>query len=145
VREYRHRHFGETSWLWIIALVILACALPLKAATVPASHVVAPDGLFDPSSLVSASEYPSFGADLHEADLHEDEYDGRLVSAFPSATGTLDLLADVGDDPSESGTEGVRRVILLAILFGGVLRYLTSQAFYDWAADVFSPLDGYQK
>jgi hypothetical protein len=138
VRKYRHRHFGETSWLWAVALVILACALPLQAATLPASHAVAPDRLFEPSSLVPAGEYPSFGADLQE--------DERLVSAaFPSATGTLDLLADVGDDPSESGTEGVRRVILLAILFGGVLRYLTSQAFYDWAADVFSPLDGYQK
>jgi hypothetical protein len=48
---------------------------------------------------------------------------------------------DDRDNRSENEEGGVRRFILLAILFGAALRYLTSPAFYRWAADVFNPLD----
>jgi hypothetical protein len=127
-----------------LAMGILACSLPLNADTLAVSHAVAPDWLFDPSLVaasVSASEFPSIGADLLlQAGESRDLF---ALAAFPSEAETLKLLADRQDDRSESGTEGVRRFILLTILFGAVLRFLTSPAFYAWAADVFDPLDGY--
>ena len=150
MRECRRRRVGETSWLLAFALVILACALPVNADTLPASHAVAPDRLFDPplfdppllvSALVSASELPSFSTDLLSP--AEESKDWFAFATVSSETDTLDLLADQHDNRSESGAEGVRRFILLAILFGGALRYLTSPAFYAWAVDVFGPLGGY--
>ena len=150
MRECRRRRVGETSWLLAFGLVILACALPVNADTLPASHAVAPDRLFDPplfdppllvSALVSASQLPSFSTDLLSP--AEESRGGFAFATVSSETDTLDLLADQHDNRSESGAEGVRRLILLAILFGGALRYLTSPAFYAWAVDVFGPLGGY--
>ena len=145
MRECRRRRVGETSWLLAFAWLILACALPVNADTLPASHAVAPDRLFDPplsvSALVSASELPSFGTDL--VLRAEESKDGFAFATVSSETDPLDLLADQHDNRSESGADGVRRLILLAILFGGALRYLTSPAFYAWAVDVFGPLGGY--
>ncbi|MCX6627645.1 MAG: hypothetical protein NTW28_08460, partial [Candidatus Solibacter sp.] len=69
--------------------------------------------------------------------------DGLAFAVVPAETDTFDLMAGRRDDRPESGTAGVRRFVLLTILFGAALRYLTSPAFYEWAADVFDPLDGY--
>jgi hypothetical protein len=127
-----------------LAVGILAYGLPLCADTLAVSHGVTQDRLFDPSLVaasVSASEFPSIGADLLLR--AEEPRDLFAFVAFASEADTLHGLADQRDDRSESGTEGVRRFILLTILFGAVLRFLTSSAFYAWAADVFDPLDGY--
>ena len=129
-----------------VALVvgILAYGLPLSADALAVDHSLAPDRLFDPSLVaasVSASEFPSIGADLLLR--AEEPRDLFAFVAFASEADTLHVLADRQDDPSESGTEGVRRFILLTILFGAILRFLTSSAFYAWAADMFDPLDGY--
>ena len=145
MRECGRRRVGETGWLLAFALVILACALPVNADTLPASHAAAPDRLFDPplsvSALVSASELLSFSTDL--VLRAEESKDGFAFGTVSSETDPLDLSADQQDNRSESGTEGVRRFILLAILFGGAVRFLTSPAFYDWASDVFDPRGGY--
>jgi hypothetical protein len=141
MRECLRRRAGETGRLVAFALVILACAVPLNAVTLAASHAVVPDRLFNTSLSTSASEFPSFGT---ESVLRAEENgDGLLFARVPSATDTFDLLTNGQDNRSESGGEGVRRFILLAILFGGALRFLTSPVFYDWAADVFDPFDGY--
>jgi hypothetical protein len=131
----------ETGKLLAFALVILACAIPMSADTLVASQAAVPDRLFSTSLAAAASDFPSFGTELV---LHPDEYgDGLAFAGVPSATDTFDLLTNGQDNRSESGGEGVRRFILLVILFGGALRFLTSPLFYDWAADVFDPLDGY--
>ena len=127
-----------------LAIGILACSLPLTADTLALSHAATQDRLFDPSLVaasVSASEFPSIGADLLLR--AEEPRDLFAFVAFASETDTLHVLADRQEDRSENGTEGVRRFILLTILFGAALRFLTSSAFYAWAADVFDPLDGY--
>ena len=127
-----------------LAVGILAYGLPLSADTLAVGHALVPDPLFDPSLVaasVSASEFPSIGADLLLR--AEEPRDLFAFIAFASEADTLRGLADRQDDRSESGAEGVRRFILLTILFGAILRFLTSSAFYAWAADVFDPLDGY--
>ena len=127
-----------------LAVAILAFGKLLNADVLSINHAAVPDRLFDPSLVsasVSASEFPSIGADLLLR--AEDPRDLLAFAAFPSDGGTLNLLAERQDDASESGTKGVRRFIVLTILFGAVLRFLTSAAFYAWAADVFDPLDGY--
>ena len=127
-----------------LAVAILACSLPLSADTLAVGHALAQDRLFDPSLVaasVSASEFPSIGADLLLR--VEEPRDLFAFIAIASEADTLHGLADQQDDRSESGAEGVRRFILLTILFGAILRFLTSSAFYAWAADVFDPLDGY--
>jgi hypothetical protein len=144
VRVWFFRQVKGGSWLTALAVAILACGLPLSADTLTVNHAVAPDRLFDPSLLsasVSSSEFPSIGADLLLRAEEPRELFG--LAAFPSEADTLNLLVEQKDDRSESGAEGVRRFILLTILFGAVLRFLTSPAFYAWAADVFDPLDGY--
>jgi hypothetical protein len=113
----------------------------MSADTLAVSQTAIPDRLFSPSLVASASDFPFFGTDLV---LHvQEKGDGLTFAAVPYATETLDLLANGQDNRSESGGQGVRRFILLVILFGGALRFLTSPVFYDWAADVFDPLDGY--
>ena len=127
-----------------LAVAILACSLPLSADTLALGHALAQDRLFDPSLVaasVSASEFPSIGADLLLR--AEEPRDLFAFIAIASEADNLHVLADRQDDQSGSGAEGVRRFILLTILFGAVLRFLTSPAFYAWAADVFDPLDGY--
>jgi len=127
-----------------LAVAILAYSLPLSADTLAVGHALVPDPLFDPSLVaasVSASEFPSIGADLLLR--AEEPRDLFAFVAFASEADTLHGLADQQDDRSESGAEGVRRFILLTILFGAILRFLTSPAFYAWAAEVFDPLDGY--
>ena len=141
MRECLRRRAGEAGKLLVLALVILACGVPMSADTLAASDVVVTDRLFNTSLAVSASDFPSFNTELV---LHAEESGDSLAFAgVPSATNTFDLLANGQDDPPESGGEGVRRFILLAILFGGALRFLTSPVFYEWAADVFDPFDGY--
>jgi hypothetical protein len=113
----------------------------MSADTLVASQAAVPDRLFNTSLAASASEFPSFST---EYVLHpEKSGDGLAFAAIPYGADTLDLFANGQDNRSESGGEGVRRFILLVILFGGALRFLTSPVFYDWAADVFDPLDGY--
>jgi len=127
-----------------LAVGILAYSLPLSADALAVGHALAQDRLFDPSLVaasVSASEFPSIGADLLLR--AEEPRDLFAFIAFASEADSLHVLADQQDDRSESGAEGVRRFILLTILFGAILRFLTSPAFYAWAADVFDPLDGY--
>lgn len=140
VRKRLRSRVGKTSWVLACALTILGCALPVNADTLQASHAVAPDRLVDPSLFVSGGEFLSFSTDLVP---HAEAYE--ILSAFvavPSDSPTLDLLPD-RRDPAENGEAGVRRFLFFAILFGAALRYLTSPAFYDWAADVFNPLDEY--
>jgi hypothetical protein len=127
-----------------LVVATLACGTVLSADTLVFQHAVGPDRLFDPSLVsasVSASEFPTIGADLL---LRADEPRDLLAfAAFPTDASSLNLLAAPPDDPAENGAKGVRRFIVLSILFGAVLRFLTSAAFYAWAADVFDPLDGY--
>jgi hypothetical protein len=113
----------------------------MSADTLAASQAVLPDQLFNTSLAASASDFPPFGTELV---LHSEENgDSLAFAAVPYAADTLGILTNGQDNRSESGGEGVRRFILLAILFGGILRFLTSPVFYDWAADVFDPFDGY--
>lgn len=141
MRECLRRRARETGKLLAFTLVILACAAPMSADTLGASQAAVSDRLFDTSLAAAASDFPFFGTELV---LHPDENgDGLTFAAVPYAADTFDLLTNGRNDRSESGAEGVRRFILLAILFGGALRFLTSPVFYDWAADVFDPLDGY--
>jgi hypothetical protein len=141
MRECLRTRAGETGKLLAFAFVILACAVPMSADTLAASQAVVPDRLFNTSLAAAASDFPSSGTELV---LHAEENgDGLAFAAVPYTADTLDLLGNGQDNRSESGGEGVRRFILLAILFGGALRFLTSPVFYDWAADVFDPLDGY--
>jgi hypothetical protein len=141
VRDYLRRRAGKTNWLLAFALAIYACALPASADTLPASHAVAPDRLFSPPLLESASEFPSFRTDL--VPQAGADQGGLAFGVVPSETDSLDSSADRHDNRSENGAAGVRRFLLLTILFGAALRYLTSPTFYEWAADVFDPLDGY--
>ncbi len=112
----------------------------MSADTLAVGQAAVSDGLFSPSLAASASDFPFFGTDLV---AHAESGDGLAFAAGPYTTEALDLLANGQDNRSESGGEGVRRFILLAIFFGGALRFLTSPVFYDWAADIFDPLDGY--
>jgi hypothetical protein len=138
VREHT-RSCAKTITLLALSVVILACVQPMNADTLPASPAVAP--VLDPSLLISASEFPSFSSDLA---LPTEAYSAGFAFALvPSEAGSFDLLAGRRDTRTESGAEGVRRFLLLAIVFGAALRFLTSPAFYKWAADVFGPLDGY--
>jgi hypothetical protein len=90
---------------------------------------------------VSSGDLPSTGAELV---LHEDERsEGLGFFALGDETDPLDLFMDRPDVPSENGGHGLRRFILLVLLFGAILRYLTSTTFCKWAADVFDPLGGY--
>src|ERR1035437_282825 len=141
VRDYLRRRAGKTNWLLAFALAIFACALPVSADTLPASHAVAPDRLFNPPLLVSAGEVPTFSTDL--VPQAGADQGGLAFGVVPSETDTLDSSADRHDNRSENGAAGVRRFLLLTILFGAALRYLTSPTFYKWADDVFDPLDGY--
>src|SRR4029079_9086246 len=98
---------------------LLACSLPLSADTLAAGHALVPDRLFDPSLVaasVSASEFPSIGADLLLR--AEEPRDLFAFIAIASEADNLHVLADRRDDQSGSGAEGVRRFILLTILFG---------------------------
>ena len=141
MRECLRRRAGEASRVLALALVILACTVPMSADTLAVSQAVVPDRLFNTSLATSASDFPFLSTELV---LHAEENgDGLAFAAVPYAADTFDLLTNGQDDRSESGGEGVRRFILLAILFGGILRFMTSPVFYDWAADVFDPLDGY--
>ena len=140
MRECPRRRAWEIGKLLAFAFVILACALPVSADTLAASLAVVPDRLFDTSLSASTSEFPTSGTEL--LPRAEDNGDGLLFAGVPS-TETFDLLTNAQSERSESGGEGVRRFILLAILFGGALRFLTSSMFYDWAADIFDPFDGY--
>ena len=141
MRECLRRRAGEAGRLLAFALVILACAVPMSADTLAASQAVVPDQLFNTSLAASAGDFPFFGTEL--VSHAEENGDGLAFAAIPNSADTFDLLTNGQDNRSESGGEGVRRFILLAILFGGILRFLTSPVFYDWAADVFDPLDGY--
>lgn len=140
MRECLRRRVFELIRLLAFALVILACAVPMSADTLAASLATVPDRLFDTSLSTSTGEFSTSGAELLLRT--EDNGDGLLFAGVPSPD-TFDLLKNGQSDQSESGGEGVRRFILLAILFGGALRFLTSSLFYDWAADVFDPFDGY--
>jgi hypothetical protein len=121
------------------ALAILVFALPANSHTLRASTVVAADQLFDVPLSVSNGELPVLGTILA---TQPEEYADRSASgSFPFIIGSLSLSLDDRDNRSENEEGGVRRFILLAILFGAALRYLTSPAFYRWAADVFNPLD----
>jgi hypothetical protein len=140
MRECLRRRAGEIGKLLAFALAIMACAVPMSADAA-ASRAVVPDRLFNTSLAASASDFPSFGTEL--VLTAEKSGDGLAFAAVPYGADTLNLLTNGQDNRSESGGEGVRRFILLAILFGGALRFLTSPVFYDWAADVFDPLDGY--
>ncbi len=97
------------------------------------------DRLFDPAVVLSGGEAAPSNPDLalRPGDLR----DSFALATLHSEADSLDLLANPDDSSSNSGTRGVRRFILLTILFGAALRYLTSAAFYNWAAEVFDPLE----
>lgn len=136
---------STTSWLLAVALASLACALPVNAATLPAGYAFAPDRLLDrpllETSLVSAIEFQSFGTELTL--LAAAPEDGLSFPAVPLKASTLNSLADRQDTRSENGAEGLRSFLLVTILVGAAVRFLTSRTFYGWAADVFGPNGGY--
>jgi hypothetical protein len=116
----------------------MAYTLPANADSLRSKHAVTSDRLFDPAVMLSDGELVPSSPDLV---LHTEELKDSSLSALHTEADTLDLLANPDDSPSGSGARGIRRFILLTILFGAVLRYLTSRAFYDWAAEVFDPLE----
>lgn len=122
-----------------LALAFLVCALPANADTLHSRHAATSDRLFEPAVPLSGGEPAVSNPDL--VIRTEDLKDGFSLATLHSEADTLDLLANPDDSPSGGGTKGVRRFILLTILFGGVLRFLTSAAFYNWAAEVFDPLE----
>ena len=139
------RHVGRAGWLIACAAAGLVCALPVNAGTIPTGHYIALERLVDPSPtagvLIPAGGYSSGGTDtaLGAAELPGD----TLFAVLPDESYALDLLSGGQDAPGGSGRRGVRRFILLALLLGAVLRYLTSPGFCKWAADVLDPLGGY--
>lgn len=139
MRQCLRRHAGEAGFFLALAVVFLVCALPANADTLRTRHAAAPDRLFDPSLFLSGGELAPSSPDL--ALRTEDLKDGFSLATLHTEADTLDLLANPDDSPADSGAKGVRRFIVLTILFGAVLRYLTSTAFYDWAAEVFDPLE----
>jgi hypothetical protein len=139
VRHCLRRHAGEAGWLLALASAFLVCALPVNADTLRSRHAVTQDRLFDPAVTLSSGEPASSSPDLGLRT--EDPKDGFSLATLHSEADTLDLLANPDDSPSDTGAKGVRRFILLTILFGAALRYLTSAAFYNWAAEVFDPLE----
>ncbi len=139
VRHCLRRHARESSWLLAFAVALLVCAFPANADTLHARHAVTPDRLFVPAGMLSGGEPAPSSPDLGLRT--EDLKDGFSLASLRSEADTLDLLANPDDSPSDSGAKGVRRFIVLTILFGAALRYLTSSAFYDWAAEVFDPLE----
>jgi hypothetical protein len=135
--------FGRGVWtasrFLAFALVILSCTLPVSANTYPPNHSVKPDGLFQAPLLLSAVALPS--TDTGSALPSEVDEDGLAFGALRSEVTGTDYSQQWPwfDDRSETGAYGVRRFTLLAILFGAVVRFLTSATFYRWAADVFGP------
>ena len=142
MRECFGRRVGKASRLLAFAMVILACTLPVDADTLPPSHAVAPDGLFLSSLLVSVADVPSTSTVLVFGP--EANGDALVFDTPPSEVNGTDFMAQWLwlDDRSETGAYGVRRFMLLAILSGAVLRFLTSATFHRWAVDVFGP-DGW--
>jgi hypothetical protein len=142
MRECFGRRVGKASRLLAFAMVILACTLPVDADTLPASHAVAPDGLFQALLLVSVADVPSTSTVLVFGP--EANGDALVFDTPPSEVNATDFTAQWLwlDDRSETGAYGVRRFMLLAILLGAVLRFLTSATFLRWAVDVFGP-DGW--
>jgi hypothetical protein len=128
VREYFQ--LGYYVRLLAIALVILVWALPANADTLRTRPVAAPDRLFD-ASLLPQGELPTLSTGL--VAQPQDNRAGLVES--------LNISWVTRDDRSGTDEGGVRRFIVLAILLGAAIRYLTSPAFYRWAADVFNPLD----
>ena len=137
VRNCLHRRAGKSGWFLAFASVFVACALPANADSLRSRHAVTPDQLFDPAVLLSGELAPSSPDLMLRTEEPQEEFS---LATLHTEADTLDLLANPDDGPS-SGARGVRRFILLTILFGAVLRYLTSRAFYDWAAEVFDPLE----
>ena len=136
-------------WLWrgvwkasllpAFALVILACTLPLQADTVAAHPAARADGLFAAPLLGSAVDGSSTVTDrVFHLSAGED---GLALDALLPEERTTDYSQQWlwFDDRSEPGTSGVNRLVLMVILFGAVARFLTSDTFYRWAADVFGP------
>jgi len=139
VRHCLRRHAGEAGWLLAFAVAFLVCAVPANADTLHSRPAATPDRLFDPVVMLSGGELVSSSPDL--ALRTDDLKDGFSLTTLHSEADALNLLANPDDSSSDSGTKGVRRFILLTILFGAALRYLTSAAFYNWAAEVFDPLE----
>ena len=99
--------------------------------------------MFDASSVPSGETDP-LGARPNLTPHHNAEHpaDARLNSV-PADADAFDLLAEWHGNRPDGGALGVRRFILLVILFGAALHFLTSPAFYAWAADVFDPRKGF--
>jgi hypothetical protein len=142
MRECFGRHVGKASRLLAFAMVILACTLPVDADTLPARHAVAPEGVLQASLPVSVGDLPSTSPVLVFGP--EADGDGLVFDAPPSEEHATDYTAQWQwfDDRSQTGSNGVRRFMLLAILSGAVVRFLTSATFYRWAVDIFRP-DGW--
>ena len=139
VRQCLRRQAGKAGWFLAFALAFLVCVLPANADTLRTKHAAAPDHLFEGSTLFTAgAPAPSSPDSVLRA---EELRDGFSLATLHSEADTLDLLANPDDGPSDTGAKGVRRFIVLTILFGAVLRYLTSATFYNWAAEVFDPLE----
>jgi hypothetical protein len=142
VRHYLHITEVDKGRLLAIALVMLVWALPVNADTLRAHHAVsavAPDRLFDASLLVPEGQLSALSTET--AAQPEDTRSAVALARLPFAMETLNISAVVRDDQPENAEGGVRRFILLAILLGAAIRFLTSPAFYRWAADIFNPLD----
>ena len=135
-----HSRAGRASPFLACAAVILGCALPVDGASFQASRATGPDQLFLQPILEFAFEYPSFSASLESA---APAYKDGSAFAILSDVELFDLMEGGQGNHSESGMAGVRQFILLVILVGAVVRYLTSDSFYAWAADVFGPFGGY--
>src|SRR5436189_116710 len=121
VRHCLRRHTGEAGWLLAFAVAFLVCAFPANADTLHSRPVATPDRLFDPAVMLSGGEPAPSSPDL--VLRTEDLKDGFSLATLHSEADALNLLANPDDSPSDSGTKGVRRFILLTILFGAALRY----------------------
>src|ERR1035441_8949822 len=123
MRECFGRRVGKASRLLAFAMVILACTLPVDADTLPASHAVAPDGLFQALLLVSVADVPSTSTVLVFGP--EANGDALFFAISRSEVYATDFTAPWLwlDDRSETGAYGVWRFMLLAILLAAVLRF----------------------
>jgi len=143
MRDCFGRRFGKASRLLASASVIFAFTLPVDADTLRANPAVAPAGIFQESPLVPVADLPSSSAvPLFHPAATGDE---MVLDVPPSVVTATDFTAQWPwlDDRGPTGAYGVKRFMLLALLFGAALRFLTSDTFYKWAAEVFGPTGGY--
>jgi len=128
-----------------LTLAALVCAVTAHADIVKSDRPVTPRGIFESAPVASPGAIDLLGAHPNPtARLNASEHPAAAnLTSVPADADAFDLLAEWHGNRPDGGALGVRRFILLVILFGAALHFLTSPAFYAWAADVFDPRKGF--